>query len=201
VGIPKNYTFEYPSMAQLVIPAKQIEHAIILIRGHKVLLDRDLAGLYGVKPIALRQQVKRNPDRFPEDFMFQLSEDEAKILVSQNVIPSMKYFGGFLPYAFTREGVAMLSSVLRSVQVVRVNVESMRAFVRLRQIISSNEELARKLMALERKYDKQFQVVFEAIHKLMIPPEIKRRPIGFQAQEVLRKKLTKAGIIGVLVLD
>lgn len=175
-------------MTQLVVPSKQIEHVILFIRGHKVLLDRDLADLYGVKPIALRQQVKRNPERFPEDFMFQLNEDEAKTLVSQNVIPSMKYFGGFLPYAFTQEGVAMLSSVLRSEQAVRVNVEIMRAFVRLRQIMSSNEELARKLMALERKYDKQFQVVFEAIHKLMIPPEIKHRPIGFQAQEALRKK-------------
>ncbi len=102
--------------ADSLIPAKRIERAILLIRGHKVMLDRDLAELYGVKAIALRQQVSRNRPRFPPDFMFRLNRDEAETLVSQNVIPSKRSLGGSLPYAFTQEGVAMLSSVLRSVR-------------------------------------------------------------------------------------
>ncbi len=143
------------------------------------MLDRDLAVLYGVKAIALRQQVKRNRGRFPGDFMFQLSEREAGLLVSQNVIPSRRSLGGFLPYAFTQEGVAMLSSVLRSPQAVQANIAIMRAFVKLRQMLSSHKDLARKFAELERKYDSQFKVVFHAIRELMEPP-IKSRPkIGF----------------------
>ena len=175
-------------MNQLAIPAERIEQAILLIRGHKVMLDRDLAALYQVKPIALRQQVKRNLGRFPSDFMFQFTKTEAQTLVSQNVIPSMKHFGGSLPYAFTEQGVAMLSSVLRSERAVQVNVEIMRAFVRLRQMLASNEDLARKLRALEVKYDKRFQIVFEAIRKLMIPPDPKTRPIGFHVKETGSRK-------------
>ena len=166
-----------------VIPAERIERAIYLIRGHKVMLDRDLAELYGVRPIALRQQVKRNQRRFPPDFMFQLSPQEAAILVSQSVIPSRKHLGGFLPYAFTEQGVAMLSSVLRSDRAIDVNIAIMRAFVHLRQLLATHAGLARKLAALEKKYDAHFKVVFDAIRQLMAPPEpgAKRR-IGFRVQ-------------------
>ena len=123
-------------------PAPLIESRIYLIRGHKVLLDRDLAHLYQVKPIALRQQVRRNPKRFPSDFMFELDEEKVEALLSQNVIPSRRSFGGSLPFAFTQEGVAMLSSVLRSRRAVQVNIAIMRAFVRLREMLASNKDLA-----------------------------------------------------------
>jgi hypothetical protein len=129
---------------------------------------------------ALVQAVKRNLERFPEDFMFQLSRDEFSILRSQSVTSS--YWGGrrYPPYAFTEQGVAMLSSVLHSQRAIQVNIEIMRAFIRLRQILASNAELARKLDELEKKYDAQFKEVFEAIRQLMTPPEPKRRPLGFQ---------------------
>ena len=151
----------------------------------QVMLDRDLALLYGVKPIALRQQVSRNRERFPEDFMFRLTPKEADLLVSQNVIPSKRSLGGSLPYVFTQEGVAMLSSVLRSELAVRVNIEIMRTFVRLRTMLSSHEILARKLTALERKYDTKFKVVFEAIKQLMEPPSQPERTgrIGFRTKD------------------
>lgn len=165
------------------IPAERIENIILLIRGQKVMLDRDLAALYGIKPIALRQQVQRNIERFPSDFMFQLSLKEAKILVSQFVIPSRKVLGGTMPYVFTQEGVAMLSSVLRSERAVQVNIAIMRAFVKLREMLASHKDLARKLTALEKKYDKQFSMVFEAIRQLMAPPLPKQhRKIGFRLQ-------------------
>lgn len=150
---------------------ERITQSILLIRGQKVLLDRDLAALYGVKAIVLRQQVKRNHERFPEDFLFQLTQEEAEFLVSQSVIPSRRHLGGSLPYAFTQEGVAMLSSVLRSPRAIQVNIAIMRTFVRLREMLSSHKELSAKLHELEQKYDEQFQVVFEAIRQLMIPPE------------------------------
>ena len=166
--------------ALLVIPAERIEKAILSLRSHKVMLDRDLAELYGVKAIALRQQVKRNRERFPEDFMFQLTPEEADALVSHSVIPSLRSLGGSLPYAFTQEGVAMLSSVLRSQRAVEVNIAIMRAFVRLREWLASHKDLTRKLDELEKKYDQQFQVIFEAIRQLMASdsPEPSRR-FGF----------------------
>ena len=144
------------------------------------MLDSELAELYQVKPIALRQQVKRNMDRFPKDFMFQLTEKEASLLVSQSVIPSKRSLGGYLPYVFTQEGVAMLSSVLRSKRAIQVNIAVMRAFVRLREMMESNKELASKLDAMEKKYDNQFAVVFQAIRKLM-QPTLRKEPrrIGF----------------------
>jgi hypothetical protein len=166
----------------LPVPIQLIERRIYLIRGQKVMLDRDLAELYQVKPIALRQQVKRNLDRFPEDFMFQLAEKEADMLVSQTVIPSKQSLGGYLPYVFTQEGVAMLSSVLRSKRAIQVNVAIMRAFVRLRQMLESNEELNRKFAAVIRKlgdHDKYFKIVFDELGKLsnsLAPPH---RQIGF----------------------
>lgn len=164
-----------------LVPSERIERAILLIRRQKVMLDRHLAALYGVKPIALRQQVKRNIARFPRDFMFQLTAKEAAALVSQNVIPSRQSLGGSLPFAFTQEGVAMLSTVLRSERAVHVNIAIMRAFVRLRELLASNKDLARKLAELEKKYDQQFSAVFEAIRQLMAPPlpENDRR-IGFR---------------------
>jgi hypothetical protein len=166
-------------MVSLMIP-ERIGKAILIIRCEKVMLDRDLAALYGVKPIALRQQVKRNIKRFPPDFMFQLSGEEAAALVSQNVIPSRRSLGGSLPYAFTQEGVAMLSSVLRSQRAIEANIAIMRAFVQIREFLTTHKDLARKIDALERKYDGQFEVVFQAIRELMEPPPPKKKArIGF----------------------
>ncbi len=147
------------------------------------MLSTDLAELYEVETRILNQAVKRNIDRFPEDFMFQLTADEAEWLVSQNVIPHKKYFGGHLPYAFTEQGVAMLSSVLRSKRAVQVNIAVMRAFVKLREMLASHKDLARKLNALEKKYDEQLKVVFEAIRQLMAPDERKKRKIGFYRKD------------------
>jgi Pyruvate/2-oxoacid:ferredoxin oxidoreductase gamma subunit len=166
-------------MIKKEIAVNVIAMKILMVRGKRVMLDRDLAQLYGVKAIALRQQVKRNKERFPEDFMFRLNSEEAEMLVSQNVIPSVKYFGGFLPYVFTQEGIAMLSSVLTSSKAVRVNIAIMRAFVKLGQIISSHKELAEKLEELERKYqlhETDIQVIFEAIKKLIEPPDEPPKP-------------------------
>ena len=182
---PKPLMSARPHRKDLVV--EQVEHRILLIRGQKVMLDSDLAGLYSVKPIALRQQIKRNSERFPEDFMFQLTETETGILVSQSVIPSRKHLGGYLPYVFTQEGIAMLSSVLRSKRAIQVNVAIMRAFVRLRKILTNHRQLAQKLDDLERRLegnDVQIQTVFEAIRKLMAPPTGPRRRIGFHAREV-----------------
>ncbi|MGW8256097.1 MAG: ORF6N domain-containing protein [Thermoguttaceae bacterium] len=186
------------SQNKSLIPVERIEQSILLIRNHKVMLDRDLASLYDVPTKALNQAVKRNLDRFPEDFMFQLTWEEAETLRSQSVTlnigqgepsrsQSVTLKRGqnpkYRPYAFTEQGVAMLSSVLRSERAVLVNVEIMRTFVRLRQMLASNAELARKLDNLERKYDAQFKIVFDAIRQLMIPPEAKpKRKIGFHVK-------------------
>ena len=169
-----------PSASTSIIPAELIEQKIYVIRGHKVMLDRDLAQLYAVQTIALRQQVKRNPDRFPDDFIFQLTKKEADLLVSQNVIPSRRSLGGSLPYAFTEQGVAMLSSVLKSKRAAQVNVIIIRTFVRLRELLSTHKDIAQRLDDLEQKYDQQFQVVFEAIRQLLAPEEVPpKRRIGF----------------------
>jgi len=163
-----------------LITAAQIEGRIFLIRGQKVMSSPDLAELYGVEPRVLVQAVKRNLDRFPEDFMFQLTDQEFLNLKSQIVTSSWGGIRRATPYAFTEQGVAMLSSVLKSKRAVHVNIEIVRAFVRLRKLLSTNEELARKLAILERKYDAQFKVVFDAIRQLMAPPPVpKRRRIGF----------------------
>ena len=165
-----------------LVPVERIEKAILLIRGKKVMLDADLASLYGVETRVLVQAVRRNLGRFPEDFMFQLCKEEVDFLRSQ--IVTLKRGRGqhskYLPYVFTEQGVAMLSSVLRSPRAIQVNIEIMRAFVRLRQMLASHAELARKLDALEQKYDAQFRAVFDAIRQLMAPPEPKRRPLGFR---------------------
>jgi hypothetical protein len=166
------------------ISIEWIEQAIFLIRGQKVLIDADLAQLYGVETKILNKAVKRNLDRFPEDFMFQLTAEESKNLRFQ-FGTSKKQRGGrrYLPYAFTEQGVAMLSGVLNSPRAVKVNVEIMRAFVRLRQLLATHTDLERKLSALEQKYDEQFKVVFDAIRALMTPPEKTRKKIGFEVKE------------------
>lgn len=143
------------------------------------MLSTNLARLYEVEPRALVQAVKRNLARFPEDFMFQLSDAEFRALKSQIVISSWGGMRRAAPYAFTEQGVAMLSSVLRSRRAIQVNIEIMRAFVRLRLILASNDQLARKLKMLEGKYDNQFKVVFDAIRELMTPAPPNRRTIGF----------------------
>ncbi len=168
------------------LPAEVIEQKIYLIRGQKVMISMNLAGLYGIETRALNQAVKRNIQRFPEDFMFQLTETEAERLVSQNVIPHRKHFGGSLPYAFTEQGVAMLSSILNSEQAIKINIAIMRAFVKLREFLSSNKELAAKLSLLEKKiekHDEEIKAIFGAIRQLMAPPETKRRKIGFRRNE------------------
>jgi hypothetical protein len=175
----------------VLVPPERIERSILLIRGQKVMLSTDLAELYQVEPRVLVQAVKRNIARFPRDFMFQLTEEEYSNLKSQIVISSWGGLRRAKPYAFTEQGVAMLSSVLRSKRAVQVNIEIMRAFVRLRRILASNADLARKLDALERKYDAQFRIVFDAIRQLMAPSEPKKRPIGFLVEEPKVPYLTK----------
>lgn len=195
-----------------LIPTERIERWILLLRGQKVLLDVHLAELYEVEVRTLNQAVRRNIERFPEDFMFQVTWDEAReILRSQFVILDDRGSAGssgvndlprsqsvilesgknlkYRPFAFTEQGVAMLSSVLRSPRAIQVNVAIMRAFVRLRQMLASNVELARKLAALESKYDAQFKVVFDAIRKLMSTDKVaRRREIGFHTAMPGREK-------------
>jgi len=167
-----------------LIPSVSIEKKIMLFRGLKVMLDSDLATLYGVETKALNRAVKRNLDRFPEDFMFQITPQELTNLMFQFGTSSYGHGGRRKPaYAFTEQGVAMLSSVLRSQRAVKVNIEIMRAFVRIRQWLASNTELARKLAELENKYDAQFKVVFDAIRELMRPPETPRKRIGFNVKD------------------
>jgi ORF6N domain len=168
-----------------LIPGERIEKAIYLIRGEKVMLDRDLAELYQVQTKALNQAVRRNLDRFPADFMFQLSEKEvAELNRSQFVTGSEKHRDPrFRPYAFTEQGVAMLSSVLRGKRAIIVNIEIMRAFVKLRQMLASNAELSRRLDELESNYDKQFRVVFDAIRRLMAGSRSQRDRLPFARSE------------------
>ncbi|MDQ3027551.1 MAG: ORF6N domain-containing protein [Pseudomonadota bacterium] len=161
-----------------------VEEMILSLRGQRVILDYALAPLYCVEVRALNQAVQRNIDRFPQDFMFRLTSDEVESLRSQFVI--LKAGRGthpkYPPHAFTEQGVAMLSGVLKSKRAIQVNIEIMRAFVRLRQLLSENAELSRKLDSLESKYDAQFKIVFDAIRELMAPKPTKSRPIGFIGQ-------------------
>ena len=170
-------------MNEKVITVEQIESIILLIRGQKVVLARDLAELYGVTTGNLNKAVRRNIDRFPNDFMFQLTAEEYKSLRFHFGILEKGQHSKYLPYAFTEQGVAMLSSVLRSKRAVQVNIEIMRAFVRLRRMLSVHKDLEHKLTALEQKYDDQFRVVFDAIRALMAPPEKPRKKIGFEVKE------------------
>ena len=168
-----------------LVPQKWIEDKIFLIRKQKVMLDRNLAELYGVKAIRLREQVKRNKKRFPKDFMFQLTAGEADILVSQNAIPSKRSLGGYLPYAFTEQGVAMLSSVLNSERAIQVNIQIMRAFIKIKEMALSNKELQKRIDVIERKSDQRFKVVFDVLRKLLEPPKKSKiiEVIGFQVNK------------------
>ena len=175
-----------PGKNSIRLVSTRIERAILLIRGEKVMIDSELAALYEVESKYLVRAVKRNLDRFPADFMFQLTDEEFKNLRCQFVTSSSAEIqaprhGGrrYRPYAFTEQGVAMLSSVLRSKRAVLVNVEIMRAFVRLRGWLATNADLARRLDELEKKYDRQFAVVFDAIRQLMAPPASARPEMGY----------------------
>jgi phage regulator Rha-like protein len=189
-----------------IIRAERIENRIFLVRGQKVMLSTDLAELYEVESRTLMQAVKRNIERFPVDFMFQLTWEEVEDLRShfvtldadqnrqdrsirsQFVILKPGAHSKYLPYAFTEQGVAMLSSVLRSRRAIQVNVAIMRAFVKLREILATHKDLARKLDEMEKKYDSQFKVVFEAIRALMAPPEHKQKGrIGFKAESQTKR--------------
>jgi hypothetical protein len=166
-----------------LIPVERIERAILLIRGEKVMLDSDLAELYGVETKVLNRAVQRNQGCFPSDFMFQLTAEEAESLRCQFGTSNVGRGGRrYLPYAFTEHGALMLANVLNSERAAQTSVMVVRAFVRLRQMLSSNAELARKLEVLEKKYDRQFKIVFDAIRRLMSPPEPKRREIGFHVK-------------------
>ena len=171
-------------LPQSLIPTERIEHTILLIRGQRVILDRELAALYGVPTKALNQAVRRNLSRFPEDFMFQLTDEELENWKSQFVISNStaQKMIRFRPLAFTEHGIAMLSSVLNSERAIAVNIEIMRAFVRLRQWLTSNKDLAKRLDDLEMKYDRQFKSVFDAIRQLMTLPAAtpKKGRIGFR---------------------
>lgn len=170
---------------KLLVPVEVVERHIYVIRGHKVMIDSDLADLYEVTTSNLNKAVKRNIDRFPEDFMFRLTDEEAQSLTFQSGISKTGGRGGrrYLPYAFTQEGVAMLSSVLNSDRAVQVNISIMRAFVKLREIILSNTELTKKLELMEKKTDARFKVVFDAIRKLMQPQIKTRSRIGFRTDD------------------
>jgi hypothetical protein len=170
--------------AELSIPDERIAAAILLARGQKVILDSDLAGLYGVTTKRLNQQVKRNHERFPADFVFQLNAEEHEALRLQ--IATLKSGRGehrkYPPYVFTEHGAIMAASVLNSPRAIQVSVHVVRAFVRLREVLATHKDLARKLEELEKKYDAQFSAVFDAIRQLMAPPpETKKRRIGFHA--------------------
>ena len=166
-----------------LVPLERIERAIIVVRGEKVMLDSELAEIYGVETRIWNQAVRRNINRFPVDFMFQLTVAEEASLRSQIVI-SNEGRGGrrYLPYAFTEHGALMLANVLNSERAAQTSVQVVRAFVKLRQMLSSNAELARKLAAMEKKYDAQFKVVFDAIRQLMSPPTRPKREIGFHVK-------------------
>jgi phage regulator Rha-like protein len=163
-----------------MIPKEVLESKIFLIRGQKVMLDRDLAALYGVEVKVLNQSVRRNIERFPADFMFKLHSEEWKTILRSQIVTSKRGGRRYAPYAFTENGIAMLSSVLNSPRAIQVNIQIMRTFTRLRELLASHADLRRKIEELERRYDGQFRAVFEAIRELMAAPARKVRRIGFK---------------------
>ena len=179
-----------PVKQSVLIPVERIEKAIYFIRGERVMLDRDLATMYDVTTKAFNQAVRRHDERFPADFMFQLTKEEAILIRSRSQSVTLKRGSNikYLPYAFTEHGVLMLSSVLNSQHAIQVNIESMRAFVKLRQMLASNADLSRRLDELEGKYDRQFKVVFDAIRRLMAPAPPDRKQIGFRSRNQNRKR-------------
>lgn len=167
-----------------LIPIERIEKKIIVIRNQKVMLDKDLAFLYEVETRVLNQAIKRNKERFPEDFMFQLNEQEFTKWKSQIVISIKERMGlRKKPYAFTEQGVAMLSSVLNSERAINVNIEIMRTFTKLREFSITHKELRAKIYEMENKYDKKFRIIFDAINRLLKPPKVKKREIGFRIEK------------------
>jgi len=166
-----------------LVIANRIDQAILVIRGEKVMLDSDLASIYGVTTKRLNEQVKRNPGRFPADFMFQLTEEEKVEVVAKCDHLARLKFSPYLPHAFTEHGALMLANVLNSDKAVQASVQVARAFVRLRRLLTTTPELARKLDALEKKYDVQFKVLFDAIRELMEPPEVEHKQIGFRVRK------------------
>lgn len=166
-----------------IIQTEEIQKSILLIRGHKVLLDSDVAKIYGVTTKRLNEQVRRNQGRFPEDFMFQLTEAECEILRSQ-IATSSGTWGGrrSLPFVFTEYGAVMLASVVNSPIAINASIQVVRAFIQLREVLSSHNELSKKLNALEKKYDHQFRAVFDAIRSLMQTPEVGHREIGIHTK-------------------
>ncbi len=176
------------------IPVKTIERSIFIIRAHKVMLDEDLATLYGVETRNLIQAVKRNIERFPHAFMFQISKEEFVSLRSQIVISKGKGGRRYPPYAFTEQGVAMLSSVLRSNRAIQVNIQIMRAFTQFRQMLSTHKDLKRKIELMEKKYDENFKIVFQAIKQMLETDEKSKKKIGFavkEKQKAYRRKTRK----------
>jgi hypothetical protein len=174
-----------------LIPVEILEKRIFLIRNQKVMLDKDLAELYQIPTKVLKQAVRRNLNRFPADFMFVLNKDEKKQLVTNcDRLNTLKH-SSVNPLVFTEQGVAMLSTVLNSERAVQVNIEIMRVFVKLREIISTHKDLARKLEELEKKYDTKFRVVFDALRELMKPAEKEKKSIGFLVKEPRAKYLPK----------
>jgi hypothetical protein len=164
--------------SNFIIPSERIINRIFLIRGKKVMLDKDLALLYAVKTKNLNKAVKRNIERFPEDFMFELSEDELKILRFQ--IGTSRWGGArYKPYAFTELGVAMLSTVLRSKQAILVNIEIMRTFTKIRELLASNQDMRLKIEDMERRYDKNFKMIFDTLRKMMDEEEKPKEIMGF----------------------
>ena len=164
-----------------IVPQQIVESKILFIRGKKVMLDRDLAALYGVETRTLNQAVRRNIKRFPEDFMFQLTKEEMGNWKSQIVISNKDKMGlRKKPYAFTENGVAMLSSVLNSERAIIVNIQIMRTFTKIREMLATHKDLQRKIEEMEKKYDYQFKIVFDAIKQMLASPEVKKKRIGFK---------------------
>jgi len=169
-----------------MIPDEMVMNKIYLIRGQKVMLDKDLAELYDIKPIRLREQVKRNNSRFPENFMFQLSEKEVNTMVSQNAIPSRKHLGGYLPYAFTEHGVLMLANVLRSERAIQVSIRIIEIFVKIRETLLAHKDILLQLEKIEKKlagHDEDIILIFGYLKQLLNPPQLPRRKIGFKRKD------------------
>ncbi len=175
------------------VPDEVVIDKIYLIRGQKVMIDRDIAELYGVKPIRLREQVKRNNGRFPANFMFQLTAKEVDSMVSQNAIPSKKHLGGFLPYVFTEHGVLMLANILKSERAIQMSIRIIEVFVKLREVVSTHKDLLLQMQKLEKqlthhddrldKHEDEIQLIFEALKQLLNPPQPPRRLIGYKQKK------------------
>ncbi|NTW33655.1 MAG: ORF6N domain-containing protein [Bacteroidetes bacterium] len=173
-------------ITNIAIPEEVILNKIYLIRGQKVMIDRDLAELYGVKPIRLREQVKRNIKRFPEKFMVHLTEKEVELMLSQNAIPSKKQLGGFLPYAFTEYGVLMLANILKSERAINASIYIIEVFVKLREMVLTHKDILLKLEQIEKKltnHDEEIELIFNALKELIKPQTKERNKIGYKLVE------------------